>query len=229
MHTRRDLSTSELLDMFKDEPFAFEPGEQFQYNNNNYNILGVIIEKISGKTYGEFLKEQFFEPLGMEDTLFDNYNLIIKRRAKGYQGPSGEIQNANFVSMSVPYAAGAVISSVDDMVVWNRALFDGKILSPASFAEMTTGISTPAFEGHKHGMHDGSFGQYAFGLFVREVAGHPVFEHGGAVEGFLAFNIYVPDEKLSIVILQNTTGQNGIRKLANKLIAIALGVEEDGE
>ena len=231
MHTRQDVNTSELLGMFKDEPFMFEPGEQLQYSNNNYNILGVIIEKISGKSYADFLNEEFFEPLGMEDTSFDDYSQIIERRAKGYQGSGDDIQNASFVSMSVPYAAGAVMSSLDDMVLWNRALFGGKVMSRASFEKMTTStVSTAtASEGMDHGMHDGAFGDYAFGLFVKEIAGHSVFEHGGAIEGFLAFNIYVPDEELSIVILQNTTGKSGLRDLATQLTAIALGVEEDAD
>ena len=221
-HERNDYEVKELLDLFINEPLAFAPGEKFEYNNNNYNVLGALIERVSGVSYGEFLDKELFRPLGLDDTALDDYRQIVVNRANGYQGSEDEPRNASFVSMTIPYAAGALISSVDDMAKWNRALFGGRVVNAQSLKEMTTSAVGAAPGGHDHGHHDGGGDLYGFGLFIGEIEGHAAYGHSGAVEGFLSYNLYIPDEEISVTVLRNTSSFGNPQNLAVELAKIAM-------
>ena len=126
---KKDYSSEELIDFFKNQPMDFAPGEKFLYNNSAYFLLGYIIEKASGKTYEAYLKDTFFEPLGMNNSSYGNTSRIIKNRAAGYMKKDGEFINAFFLSMTQPYAAGSLLSTVDDLFKWYTAFMNDNVIS----------------------------------------------------------------------------------------------------
>jgi len=176
-----------LVARFRDKPLEFEPGEKWNYSNSGYVLLGYLIEKISGESYEAFVQKNIFTPLGMKDSGYDSNFAIIPRRATGYEpGPNGPV-NAGFVHMSIPFAAGALYSTSEDILRWEQGLFGGKLLSAASLQKMTTPFKS----------------DYAFGLQVHTVNGHRVIEHSGGIEGFSTMLAYYPDDKLTVVALAN--------------------------
>ena len=120
---------------FRDRPLEFTPGEKFNYSNSGYALLGYVIERVSGESYANFLAANIFKPLGMASSGYDSASTLITRRASGYvPGPNGR-QNAPFIDMSLPHAAGALYSTTGDLLRWNQGLFGGKLLSPSSLAK----------------------------------------------------------------------------------------------
>jgi CubicO group peptidase (beta-lactamase class C family) len=191
---------------FRDKPLEFEPGEKWNYSNSGYVLLGYLIEKISGRTYSEFVQENIFTPLGMKDSGYDSNSAIIERRASGYSpSPKGPV-NAGFIHMSIPFAAGSLYSTTEDLLRWEQGLFGGKLLSAASLQKMTT-----PFEN-----------DYAFGLGVRTVNGRKVIDHGGGIEGFNTHLAYYPEDKVTVVVLANLNG-SAPGDMAGKLAAVAHG------
>lgn len=126
---RLDLMTDSLIALVANEPFDFKPGDAYRYNNSGYFLLGMIIEKLSGKPYGQYLKDEFFTPLGLKSTIYCDQAPLIKHRAQGYATQTtggGGFINAEPLSMTQPYAAGSLCSSVNDLVVWTQALSSGR-------------------------------------------------------------------------------------------------------
>lgn len=126
-----------LVHSFAQFPLAFQPGTQFSYCNSGYHLLGLIIEKVSGKSYATFMKEELFDKAGMQNTRPDNSTEIIENRIPGYD-PSVEPVNAQYIDMSIPYAAGNLISTVSDLNLWYKALFDYKIVKKETLAKAHT-------------------------------------------------------------------------------------------
>lgn len=194
-----------LVARFRDKPLDFEPGEKWNYSNSGYVLLGYLIEKISGESYPSFLQKNIFTPLGMKDSGYDSYSAIIERRASGYaNGPNGII-NAPYIDMSIPFSAGALYSTTEDLLRWEQALFGGKLLSAASLKKMTTPFKN----------------DYAFGLLVHTVNGHKLIDHNGGVNGFTTQLSYFPDDKLTVVALANLGTAPG--DIANQLATLAHG------
>ncbi len=131
---KKNLSIEKLIDEFKELPYDFEPGTKFSYSNSGYILLGYIIEKVSKKSYKEYLQENIFNKLSMNDSGYDDHNEIIKKRASGYffDEEKKKIQNCDFIDMSIPHGAGALYSTVEDLHVWNNQLFEGGIISKES-------------------------------------------------------------------------------------------------
>jgi len=195
-----------LVARFRDKPLEFEPGENWNYSNSGYVLLGYLIERISGTSYEKFLQENIFTPLGMRDSGYDSNSALIARRAAGYApGPDGPV-NAGFIHMSVPFAAGALYSTTEDLLRWEQGLFGGKVLSAASLQKMTTPFKS----------------DYAFGLQVHAVNGRKWIDHGGGIEGFNTLLAYYPDDKLTVVVLANLNGQAPLQ-IAGQLAAQAHG------
>ncbi|HAD12996.1 MAG TPA: serine hydrolase [Saprospirales bacterium] len=192
---RKDFTPEEMIKFFKDKPMNFDPGTEFRYNNSGYFLLGYIIEKASGKTYGEYIRDAFFKPLGMKNSYYGDTEPLIKNRASGYsQGNEDGTQvNAPFLSMTQPYAAGSLLSTVEDLNLWSQALHNGKVLQPASYQAMITPyrLSTDAPN------------RYAYGLQIGNLLGSPTIEHSGGIHGFLSDMIYLPKEELCVAILTN--------------------------
>ncbi len=191
-----------LVDVVKDKKLDFAPGEGWNYSNTGYVVLGMLIETISGESYEKFLADNIFAPLGMTDTGYDSHLTVLPQRAAGYApGP----QNADYIDMTVPYAAGALYSTTGDLLRWQRGLFGGKVLKPATLARMTTAVRD----------------DYALGVNARMVAGHRVISHGGGIDGFNTQLAHYPDDGLTVIVLGNLNGP-GTDTLAAKLAAIAL-------
>jgi CubicO group peptidase (beta-lactamase class C family) len=211
---RRDFTPAELVDYFKDEPMDFDPGTEYRYNNSGYILLGYIIEKASGKTYAEYIKEQFFEPLGMKNSWYGDTQPIIKNRASGYsQGNNaGTFANAAFLSMTQPYAAGSLLSTVEDLWIWTRALHSGKVLQPESLKKATTSYK----------LTNGSSTHYGYGLQLGNLLGSPTVEHSGGIHGFLSDLVYLPKEEICVAILTNCDCEPP-RELSPRIAALLTG------
>ena len=212
---QRDLSTAQLVDTFKDEQPDFAPGAEWSYNNSGYVLVGAVIEAASGQAWHEYLEQALFEPLGMDQTGYGNQReVMIPGHVSGYTSGTGGPLRAPYLSMTQPHAAGALVSSVDDMLTWNLALHEGGVLQPSSHAAMVR-LAGKAGESN-----------YGFGIVVGELRGQPVYEHGGGIFGFSTYLMYLPDSGVSVVVLQNTEGSDvGLQTdvTARKLAAFALG------
>jgi CubicO group peptidase (beta-lactamase class C family) len=208
----RDFSTSELVDFFKNEPMDFAPGDKYLYNNSAYFLLGAIIEKASGIPYAEFQASHIFGPLGMTRTRHGDMGPVVKGRAQGYQLAGGTIVNAPHISMTQPGAAGALVSTVDDLARWDAAISAGKLLTPGSWRR----IFTP------YRLTSGKSTGYGYGWQVGSFEGRPVQEHGGGIHGFSAYVVRLPEDRVYAAVLANsTTVDTGA--LARKLAALAAG------
>jgi CubicO group peptidase (beta-lactamase class C family) len=192
----RDLPKDSLVALFAKEPFNFEPGEREIYNNSAYFLAGLIIEKVSGKSYADFVKERIFDKVGMKDSYYCSESTIIKGKVKGYDMSPKGLVNKGFIRHTYPYAAGSLCATAGDLLAWNRALHGGKLLPPSSYQELITPSS----------LNDGTKLRYALGIALHEVRGHRVIEHGGGINGFLSASNYFPDEDAVIVVLSNSTG-----------------------
>jgi CubicO group peptidase (beta-lactamase class C family) len=215
---RIDLVTDSLVALFANEPFDFKPGDAYRYNNSGYFLLGVIIEKISGKTYGQYLKDEFFTPLGLHSTIYCDQAPLIKHRAQGYATPpNGGVgfTNAEPLSMTQPYAAGSLCSTVNDLVVWTQALSSGKVVSPASYKLMTTPGT----------LNDGRPITYGFGLGTGTLGGHPQVSHNGGINGFVSELHHYPNDSIITVVLTNTGALTAVQ-LERLIARRALGIKD---
>jgi CubicO group peptidase (beta-lactamase class C family) len=191
---RLDLSHDSLLATVKNDSLQFEPGTHFYYNNTGYFLLGMIIEKVTGKPYGDYLKEALFTPNGLSSTVYCGNTPLNKHRARGYNGAPTGLVNADFLSMDLPYAAGSLCSTIGDLVTWTRLLHSGKLVKAPSFAAMTTPVKLPS----------GRPMAYGFGLFMDTLGTHRRIHHGGGINGFISELAYYPDDSLTVVVLSNT-------------------------
>lgn len=199
-------TTEEELALFRDKPLDFEPGSKFVYSNSNFEVLGAVIEKVSGKKYGDLLRERIFDPLGMKDTGLDTDELILPKRAQGYMpGPNGLVL-ARSESMTVPWAAGSVYSTTGDLLKWEHGLFGGKVLSADSLRAMTTPGK----------------GDYGLGVMVANKGTLKVVAHGGGIEGFNTHLAYVPERRIAVVVLSNVNG-SAPGSMGDQLLDVALG------
>lgn len=196
----------QLAARFRDKPLEFQPGEKWNYSNSGYVLLGYLIEKISGQSYGEFVQKNIFDPLGMKDSGYDSNVAIIPHRADGYTPKPKGIEHAGYIDMSIPFSAGALYSTTEDLLLWEQGLFGGKVLSAASLQKMTTPFKN----------------DYAFGLGVRNDKGLKVIDHGGGIEGFNTQLGYYPDDKLVVAVLGNLNG-GAPSAIAAKLASVAHG------
>lgn len=189
----------ELICLFKDEPLDFEPGTDFHYSNSNYILLGYIIEKVSGLTYEQYLINNIFKPLGMEQAGYDHDEVILKGRASGYdQAGDNGYQNAAHLNTTFPYAAGSLVMTVDDLNKWNNGLQQNKVLKRESLVKATTRFI----------LKNGKQTDYGFGWSLQELAGKKTSQHSGSINGFSSFEIYLPEEKIYIVALSNGSNKN---------------------
>jgi len=215
---REDWTLAQLIAFFQNEPFDFEPGTKWKYNNSGYHLLGAIIEKVSGKKYEDFLAEAIFRPLGLERTRYGSDAPIIPGRVEGYQRTPGGVVNAPYLSMTQPYAAGALVSTVDDLARWQAALDGNGFLSAESRRRMWTPVTLP----------DGTATRYGFGWGIWSCEGHAVVEHGGAINGFVSANMRWPDDHVYVAVLSNATGPGrDPRMLALRAASLVAGVPAD--
>ena len=207
---RKDYTEDDLLKRAKEVPTAFSPGEKWAYSNLGYVTLGAIVRKASGTFYGDFLKEKVFGPLGMTTARVINEADIVPNRAAGYEIRNGEVKNQEWVSPSLNTTAdGALYLTVLDMLKWENALADGKLIGKAGYEAMWTPVR----------LHSGRHHPYGFGWMLRTVNGKRVIEHGGAWQGFKAYIARFPDSKLTVIVFANLA-QAYEQRLANGVATI---------
>jgi CubicO group peptidase (beta-lactamase class C family) len=194
---------AQTLGHVRDKPLDFEPGARMSYSNSGYVLLGLLVERVSGRSYADFLRDSIFKPLGMNDSGYDVSAAILPQRAAGY---SPGMVNAPYTDMTVPHGAGALYSTTEDLLRWTQGLFGGRLLSTTSLEKMTTPFKD----------------DYAFGVRVSNAGGQKSISHGGAIEGFNTLLTYYPDSKVTVAVLANMNG-NAPTQLAGQLGTIAHG------
>lgn len=211
--TRTDLPPDSIIAIFKDEPFDFAPGADFRYNNSGYFLLGKIIETVTGKPYAEHLTERLFRPLGLTATTYCPNEPARPRHAAGYNRNATGFRPSTPLSMTHPYAAGALCSNVGDLLTWSSALRNGKVVSPSSYARMSTPDT----------LTGGRPMRYAYGLSTGDLGTHKAIAHGGGIPGFVTQLVHYPADSLTIVVLTNTEGPAADR-VALDIARVALDV-----
>lgn len=207
---RRDYTEEEMLQRIKQISLASQPGEKWSYSNLAYVTLGVLIHKISGKFYGDFLQERVFKPLGMSTARVISEADIVPNRAAGYRLVNGELKNQNWVSPTLNTTAdGALYLTVYDVAKWDAALYTEKLLKRSSLEQMWTPVK----------LNDGKTHPYGFGWALGQVRGHRIIEHGGAWQGFKSQISRYIDDKLTVVIFANQARANPA-KVAHGVAAI---------
>jgi CubicO group peptidase (beta-lactamase class C family) len=209
---RRDYTEDELYQSIKAIPLAFQAGEKWSYSNLGYVMLGILIHKITGKFYGDFLQERIFKPLDMSTARIISEADIVPNRAAGYRLVNGELKNQEWVSPTLNTTAdGALYLTVYDMAKWDAALYTEKLLKKSSLEQMWT----PAT------LNNGKRVAYGFGWEVGKVHGHKIIDHSGAWQGFVAQISRYPDDKLTIILFANQAHANET-KIADGVAALVL-------
>ncbi len=207
---RRDLTEDEYLALIKSVPLAYATGAKWDYSNLGYVTLGILIRKITGKFYGDFLAERVFQPLGMKTARVISESDIVPNRAAGYRLVKGELKNQEWVSPSTNTTAdGSLYFTVLDLAKWDAALYTDQPLKQTSLAQMWTPVK----------LDDGTRKAYGFGWHTDEIHHRRIVYHGGAWQGFKSFIIRFPDDKLTIIFFANLWDTKEF-KLARGLAAI---------
>ena len=183
---------------FKNDPYDFDPGKQWSYNNSGYFLLGYIIEKVSGQSYDKYLRQTFFEPLGMRDTGVHEATAILDHEATGYSYENGRLSKALDWNMSRAGGAGALYSTVRDLYRWNEAVFNGKVLSEASLKAAFTPVKTAADDAAEP-----KEAGYGYGWGIQKLRGLREIAHGGGLHGFVTFLLRLPQEHFTVAVLVN--------------------------
>lgn len=211
--SRDPFAPLELTKLFWDKDLEFEPGSRFAYNNSGYHLLGVLIEKVTGQPYEKVLQERILAPLGMKNTGYDHHDTILPQRASGYRADLDGYVNAAYLDMSIPYSAGALYSTVEDLYLWDQALYTDKLLAPQS----------------KERMFQPGRGNYGYGWFI-DPATIPGLDrkvsrvaHGGGINGFTTLLTRLTGERHLIVLLSNTPGRSRLSQINDGVMAILYG------
>ena len=208
---RNDMTPLEMIDLFKSEPMDFAPGEKYLYNNSAYFMLGYIIEKASGLTYSKFLEKNIFSSLRMKNSYYGSQSMIIMNRALGYQ--KGEnYKNAEYLSLTQPYAAGSIMSNVDDLLIWNQAVQSSKLVKKETIQK--------AFTNYK--LNNGKLLNYGYGWALDEINGSTTVEHSGGIFGFSTNAIYLPKEDVFVAVFSNCDC-NSPGEVSTRMAALAIG------
>lgn len=190
----------------KKEPLDFPAGEQAHYGNSGLLLSAYIIEKVSGKSYEDFLRENIYTPLGMFNSGYAHNETIIKNRASGYTKDKGEFFNASYIDMSIPIGAGSQYSTVEDLYLWDQALAANKLISP----QLTGEMFAPGKE------------DFGYGWEISQRFNRKLISHIGDINGFGAFIARYPEDKSFIVVLSNVE-RTPVRKISDDLAKILFG------
>lgn len=212
--SRNSYSPLQLVNLFADSTLQFEPGKKYAYSNSGYILLGYIIEKVTHKSYEKVLQENIFTPLGMNNTGYDHHEVLLKNRANGYEKNGRHYVNADFIDMSVPYAAGSLYSTVEDLYLWDQSLYGNKLLRKEDMDLLFA----------KHIPSGGSY-YYGYGWGIGEIPLGNTAEriqtigHGGGINGFNTQITRIPSDK-SLIVLLNNTGGAPLNEMTNAIAAI---------
>jgi CubicO group peptidase (beta-lactamase class C family) len=212
--SRNYYAVDDFVKKFCSGDLQFEPGTKFHYDNSGFFILGAVLEHATGKTYEALLKENILVPLGMKDTGFDHFEDILPKRAAGYQQDLDGVENAPYLDMALPYAAGSLYSTVEDLYKWDQALYTDKLVPN----DLKQKLFTPNLE------------HYGYGWDIRTVpadepgSGQTMISHGGGINGFNTLEQRLVGDHDLIVVFNNTPGAN-LGEMAKGIRAILYGQE----
>ena len=198
VNENQSYTSLELVNLVKDRPLIFQPGSQFRYTNSNYLLLGHIIETVTDLDYATFIESNITNPLGMFNTEYGSSTIVGDEYAKGYQNMF-QSKLSKFHDMSIPYAAGALSSNLDDMEIWANSFYDLTLISQQDKQDI--------FEG-----------DYGFGWSITSIAGNNVYMHTGGIRGFSSIIVLFPDQNGMIILLSNIEGvHNQFRHIVSTL------------
>jgi CubicO group peptidase (beta-lactamase class C family) len=211
---REDLSNADVLKIVKKESLEFLPGEKFSYSNSNFALVGAIIEKVTGQSYEQFLRESILIPTGLDHTQIIDNAKVIPGLVNGYELIEGEIRRAGMMSYSYLHAAGGLSANIDDLAKWNNAVFGGQIISRASLAECLS----------PQKLNNGESSGMGMGWFVDTLYGKTVVYHGGGIYGFVNHTLFLPEVNLYVAVLRNFINRStDTRRIAEAVAGIILG------
>jgi CubicO group peptidase (beta-lactamase class C family) len=193
---RKDWTEAELLKLVEGIPLAYPPGTKWEYSNLGFLTLGILIHRVTGELYGDFLQQRIFQPLGMQTTRIISEADIVPNRSAGYRLVKGALKNQEWVAPMINTTAdGSLYFSILDLAKWDEALYTDKLLKRSSFDLMWTPAKLKNGQPNKDG--------YGFGWFTGDRRGHHVISHGGAWQGFKTAIARYVDDRLTVVVLAN--------------------------
>ena len=209
----KHLTQEQFIRQMGAYPLDFQPGEKWSYCNSGFNLLGYVIENVSGTNYWACMRDRIFGPLGMSSTTNRDPRGIIRLRAAGYEtNQSGQYVNRDYDLTDI-FAAGAIVSTVDDLAKWNASLDSQKLLTAASEKEMWTPLR----------LNNGKTRDYGFGWFLNPLQGHENIGHSGSTSGFSASIQRFPKEGLAVIVLTNSDEEGVATKVAKEIALLYLG------
>jgi CubicO group peptidase (beta-lactamase class C family) len=211
--SRNPFGVEDFVKKYCSGELEFEPGSKFSYNNSGYFLLGAIVEQITGKKYEEMLQEKIFGPLGMKDSGYDHHATIIKHRATGYSKTADGYANSAYLDMSIPYAAGSLYSTVEDLYKWDRGLETEKVLTKKSKDLMFT----PGMSNYGYGFFMGEMEVGKTGKKVKTIG------HGGGINGFNTLITRLPESGSLVVLLGNVEGIQKLNDITLGAVAVING------
>jgi CubicO group peptidase (beta-lactamase class C family) len=211
--SRNPYSVTDFVKKFASGDLEFEPGSKFSYNNSGYSLLGAIIENVTGKSYETVLTERIFKPLGMTNSGYDNHSPVLQKRASGYQKTPNGFVNAAYLDMSIPYAAGSLYSTVEDLFKWDQSLQEDKILS----ADSKKLMFTPGLGNYGYGIR---ITDQPIGKTDRKTK---IIGHGGAIHGFSSLITRAVEKRQTVIILDNVGLGRNHQKITNSILSILNG------
>jgi CubicO group peptidase (beta-lactamase class C family) len=192
--TTQPLTRTQLIDQFRNKPLEFTPGENWNYSNSGYFLLGVVIERASRQSYAAFLHENIFKPLGMNNTGSDNGYRVVKNLATGYtKAPNGSVVPDPYTSLNV-FSDGALVSTTEDLLLWDQALDTEQLVTQKSLQEIFTSFKSK----------NGSDFRYGYGWAIGYLIGRPMLSHGGGIFGFTTLIFWFPNERATVIVLTNS-------------------------
>ena len=193
LHNKTHKNTREAIAIFQDYDLVAEPGTKYHYSSYGYNLLGAAIEMASGQTYGEFIKQHIFDPLGMSDSRMDDPTAPIPNRVKGYRFANGKIIRSEFVDMSSRFAAGGTRSTINDLLTYAQGIMQGKLLEPQTWRKMLVPMATK----------DGILTGRGMSWNIRPRRGHYQISHGGSQAETKIYLLIFPLENFAVAIASN--------------------------
>ena len=208
------LPRDTLLRLIEAAGYTFEPGEEQIYNNSAFFLAGLLIEKIAGMPYAQYVEEKLMRPAGMRDSHYCSESTVRANKTSGYDWDGKALIQKRPISHVWPYAAGSLCTSASDLVRWNEALHRSRrLLGEAAYRELTTPDT----------LRDGFRVRYAKGLALSAVLGHRALHHGGGINGWTSYNLYFPDDSLSVVVLFNSASPAAPGEVAEQIADAVLG------
>jgi len=217
---REDFTPQRIINYFDKAPLEFIPGSKYNYSNSGYVLLGRIIEKITGERYHDYMRKNVIIPAGLTNTLYADEHTIVSKRVRGYTKDNGFYENCEYQSVSIAYAAGDLMSTVNDLYKWNNSLLAYKLVSKATLDKAFTPFK----------LKNGNFTRYGYGWFIDSIGGSKCIHHEGQISGFIAEEKYFPKEDVYVAVLTNVqsgedkTGfSDGRFRLYETISQVALG------